>query len=60
LDTSLTRRPTARDLDALRVPSSYNRLPVLDLGLLASVGVYAGVLQPGRIRVGDGIRVMAH
>jgi uncharacterized protein YcbX len=49
-----------RDLDALRVPSSRNRLPVLDLGHLACVGVYAEVLEPGVVRVGDSVRVVAH
>jgi uncharacterized protein YcbX len=49
-----------RDLDALRVPSRQNRLPVLDLGLLACVGVYAEILHPGRIRVGDSVHVVAH
>ena len=49
-----------RDLDALRVPSQHNRMPVLDLGMLACVGVYAEVLQPGRVIVGDSVRVVAH
>jgi uncharacterized protein len=49
-----------RDLDALRVPSQHNRLQVLDQGMLACVGVYAEVLRPGRVKVGDGVRVMAH
>jgi uncharacterized protein YcbX len=49
-----------RDLDALRVPSLHNRLPVLDFGMLACVGVYAEVLRPGPVRVGDAVRMVAH
>jgi len=49
-----------RDLEALRVPSQHNRLPVLDLGSLACVGVYAEVIRPGPVRVGDAVRVVAH
>lgn len=48
------------DIDALRVPSQHNRLPVLDLGMLACVGVYAEVLQPGRTKVSDAVHVIAH
>ena len=33
---------------------TYNR------GLLACVGVYAEVVEPGRVIVGDSVRVMAH
>ena len=52
-----------RDIEALRTPSRLNRLPVLgpgglDLGKLACVGVYADVLEPGRINVGDSVRVI--
>lgn len=49
-----------RDLDALRVPSTQNRLPVLDQGRLACVGVYAEVLRPGPVRVGDSVHMVAH
>jgi uncharacterized protein len=52
-----------RDIEALRTPSRLNRLAVklgqLDLGLLACAGVYAEVLRPGRVNVGDSLRAMA-
>lgn len=48
-----------RDLDALRTPSRLNRLPVLDLGELACVGIYAEVLSAGPVTVGDPVTLVA-
>jgi uncharacterized protein YcbX len=43
-----------RDLDALRVPATHNRISPLDaLGPQPCAGAYAQVLQPGRVHVGD-------
>ena len=43
-----------RDPDALRVPASHNRVsPLDDVGPQPCAGVYAQVLRPGRIQVGD-------
>ena len=48
----------SRDVDALRVPAAHNRVIPLDgLGPQPCAGVYAQVLQPGRIRVGDVVRL---
>jgi hypothetical protein len=47
-----------RDVDALRVPAAHNRISPLDgLGPQPCAGVYAQVLRPGRIRVGDVVRL---
>jgi uncharacterized protein len=43
-----------RDPSALRVPSAHNRIRPMDsLGPQPCAGVYAQVLRPGRIRLGD-------
>jgi uncharacterized protein YcbX len=47
-----------RDTDALRVLAEHNRvIPVEPLAPMPCAGVYAQVLQPGRIRVGDVVRL---
>jgi uncharacterized protein len=47
-----------RDVAALRVPAAHNRISPLDgLGPQPCAGVYAQVLRPGRIRVGDVVRL---
>jgi uncharacterized protein len=46
-----------RDAEALRVLARHNRVaPLAGLGPESCAGVYAEVLHPGRIRVGDAIR----
>jgi MOSC domain-containing protein len=46
-----------RDVAALRVPAAHNRVSPLDgLGPQPCAGVYAQVLRPGRIQVGDVVR----
>lgn len=43
-----------RDVEALRVPAAHNRIsPFADRGPQPCVGVYAQVLHPGRIEIGD-------
>ncbi|MEY9871449.1 uncharacterized protein YcbX [Streptacidiphilus sp. MAP12-33] len=51
---TLAHGPLPRDLDALRVPAAHHRVPALP-GRAAEpcVGVYAQVVRPGRIGVGD-------
>jgi uncharacterized protein len=47
-----------RDVAALRVPAAHNRISPLDgLGPQPCAGVYAQVLRPGRIQVGDTVRL---
>jgi uncharacterized protein len=47
-----------RDVAALRVPAAHNRISPLDgLGPQPCAGVYAQVLRPGRIQVGDLVRL---
>jgi MOSC domain-containing protein len=47
-----------RDVAALRVPAAHNRVTPLDgLGPQPCAGVYAQVLRPGRIQVGDVVRL---
>jgi uncharacterized protein YcbX len=49
-----------RDAEALRVLARHNRVtPLAGLGPEPCAGVYAEVLHPGRIRVGDAVRVRA-
>lgn len=47
-----------RDSDALRVPAAHNRVSAMaDLAPQPCVGVYAQVLRPGRVRLGDEVRL---
>jgi uncharacterized protein len=47
-----------RDTDALRVPAAHNRVsPLDDFGPQPCAGVYAQVLNPGRVQVGDTVRL---
>ena len=49
-----------RDAEALRVLARNNRVtPLAGLDPKSCAGVYAEVLHPGRIRVGDAVRVRA-
>ncbi len=49
-----------RDTEALRVLARHNRVaPLAGLDPEPCAGVYAEVLRPGRIRVGDAVRVRA-
>ena len=49
-----------RDAEALRVLARHNRVtPLAGLDPEPCAGVYAEVLHPGRIRVGDAVRVTA-
>ena len=51
---TLAHGPLPRDADALRVLARHNRLsPVADADPEPCAGVYAEVLNPGRIHVGD-------
>jgi MOSC domain-containing protein len=51
---TLAHGPLPRDVDALRVLARHNRLsPVADADPEPCAGVYAEVLNPGRIHVGD-------
>jgi uncharacterized protein YcbX len=53
---TLAHGPLPRDADALRVLARHNRLaPVTDTDPEPCAGVYAEVLNPGRIRVGDSV-----
>jgi len=48
----------AYDRDALRVPAAHNRIsPLDDVGPQPCAGVYAQVLRPGRVQVGDVVRL---
>jgi uncharacterized protein YcbX len=47
------------DSDVLRTVARLNRVPVLELGALACVGAYAAVERPGRLAVGDLVRLGA-
>jgi uncharacterized protein len=47
-----------RDTDALRVPAAHNRVSALgDYAPQPCAGVYAQVLHPGRVEVGDLVRL---
>jgi uncharacterized protein len=53
---TLAHGPLPRDADALRVLARHNRLaPVQDADPEPCAGVYAEVLNPGRIHVGDSV-----
>lgn len=45
------------DPEILRTAARLNRIPVFDMGNLTCVGGYASVANPGRVRVGDRVRV---
>ena len=44
------------DPGIMRAIAREHRIPVLDLGRLACLGVYLDVLEPGTVRLGDSIR----
>lgn len=47
-----------RDTEALRVPAAHNRVSAMaDFGPQPCVGVYAQVLHPGRVALGDEVRL---
>jgi len=47
-----------RDTDALRVPAAHNRVSAMgDYAPQPCAGVYAQVLHPGRVEVGDLVRL---
>jgi uncharacterized protein len=53
---TLAHGPLPRDTDALRVLARHNRLaPVADADPEPCAGVYAEVLNPGRIQLGDSV-----
>jgi len=53
---TLAHGPLPRDADALRVLARHNRLaPVQDADPEPCAGVYAEVLNPGRIKIGDDV-----
>jgi MOSC domain-containing protein len=53
---TLAHGPLPRDADALRVLARHNRLaPVAEMDPEPCAGVYAEVLSPGRIQVGDSV-----
>jgi uncharacterized protein YcbX len=53
---TLAHGPLPRDADALRVLARHNRLsPVAGMDPEPCAGVYAEVLNPGRIRIGDSV-----
>ncbi|HTX28167.1 MAG TPA: MOSC N-terminal beta barrel domain-containing protein [Streptosporangiaceae bacterium] len=53
---TLAHGPLPRDTDALRVLARHNRLaPIPDAGPEPCAGVYAEVLNPGRISLGDSV-----
>jgi hypothetical protein len=53
---TLEHGPLPRDADALRVLARHNRLaPVVNADPEPCAGVYAEVLNPGRIHVGDSV-----
>jgi MOSC domain-containing protein YiiM len=46
-----------RDPDAVRVLVDHNRQPLRGFGTPACAGIYAEVLRPGQVRVGDPVRI---
>jgi uncharacterized protein YcbX len=59
-DRRLAHGALPRDTEALRVLARHNRVaPLAGLDPEPCAGVYAEVLRPGRIRVGDAVRVRA-
>lgn len=57
---TLAHGALARDPDALRIPARRNRIhpvPGADYGPEPCLGVYAQVVTPGRVRVGDAVRL---
>jgi hypothetical protein len=56
---TLEHGPLPRDTDALRVPAAHNRVAPADgFDPQPCAGVYAQVLRPGRIAVGDRLTVL--
>lgn len=56
--TTLPRADLPHDPGILRTAAQLNRLDLGEFGRLPSVGVYADVVKPGRVRRGDTIQVL--
>ncbi|MGL5809990.1 MAG: MOSC domain-containing protein [Nocardioides sp.] len=54
---TLAHGELSRDHDAVRTLLEVNRIPVEGFGVLPSAGVYAEVLTPARIAVGDSVHL---
>ncbi|WP_237405123.1 MOSC domain-containing protein [Actinacidiphila reveromycinica] len=57
---TLAHGPLPRDTHALRVPAAHNRVePMADSDPQPCAGVYAQVVRPGRVAVGDRLTLLA-
>jgi uncharacterized protein YcbX len=56
--TTLPRADLPHDPGILRTAAQLNRLDLGEFGRLPSVGVYADVVKPGRVRRGDKVQVL--
>ena len=57
--TTLAQDDLPQDTDLLRTLARYNRIPVGPIGEYPCAGVYAAVVTPGSIRVGDPVLLVA-
>ena len=51
--TTVAQGDLPRDLEVLRTLARHNRIETPGLGNFACLGIYAEVVRPGRVAVGD-------
>ena len=56
--TTLAQQDLPADLEILRSVARQNRVELKGSGRFACLGVYAAVVEPGRVAVGDSVKLL--